>query len=55
MEKIKLDKSQKCKCGKFMPLVPYACEKCGMSSIKGKKIRIVALGNFKLPSGKIVL
>ena len=47
----KLDKTQKCKCGKYMPLAPYFCSKCGKGSMKGMKIEIVNLGGVTLPSG----
>ena len=47
----KFDNDQNCKCGKPMPIVPYACDKCKQGSMKGKKIKVVELGNKTLPSG----
>ena len=49
--KKKIDRTKKCKCGKFMPICPYACSKCGQSSTKGLKIEIVEFGGLTLPSG----
>ena len=49
--KKKIDKTQKCKCGKFMPIIPYYCSVCKKGSMKGIKIEIVNLGGITLPSG----
>jgi len=34
-----------------MLVMPYYCEKCKRGSMKGKKVKIVKLGNKTLPSG----
>ncbi len=49
--KKEIDKTQKCKCGKFMFIAPYYCSKCKRGSMKGKKIEVVSFGGLKLPSG----